>query len=73
MKFRDVVLVAYVVVGMLIDARAARGLRDQTKIHLYPVLYSPELFTPEGNRWKRISVAFWFGGLFFLLAWWFLW
>jgi hypothetical protein len=54
--------VAYILIGLKWTFDASKHLRNPKQTYFYTPLLSPEEFTPDGERWRRRALRFWYGG-----------
>ena len=59
----DLVIVGlYFAVGLTLQARAVRELKDPDQLRTYTPMYDADEFRPAGDRARRIAVRFWWAG-----------
>lgn len=64
----------YVATGVALTRRARRYLKNPKRIEFHTSLYSPDAYSPEGQRLRKRALAFWLLGALalavYFAAWW---
>ena len=59
----DLIIVGlYFAVGMALQYRAMRELKDPNKLRTYTPMYDADEFTPGGDGPRRVALRFWWVG-----------
>ncbi len=55
------------IIGCVLSEVAYRHLRNPRQSHSAAILFKPEQFRPEGERWRRIALRYWYLGTFTII------
>jgi hypothetical protein len=60
MLYLEVILFAvYFVVGVGLEIRARKYLKDRDRLYTFPPILTPDYYTPEGQPARRFAARYW--------------